>query len=138
MLFSSPVPHAQVEHDSREETAFCDTEKETDDEESGEIVGDAHEGANDTPCKGEGRKPKSWGCKFEDDIERDLEQDITDEVDGQRGEVLVSGLFRAVVRTMLTASNGVEHTYSCVGLWPGLRYEHFQLKEDEWEANRGK
>ena len=137
MLFSSPVPHAQVEHDSREETAFCDTEEETDDEESREILGDAHEGANDTPCEGEGREPKSWSCEFEDDIERDLEQDITDEVDGQRGEVLVSGLFRAVVRAMLTVGSGVKRTYSCAGPRPDLRYEHFQLKGDERETNKG-
>ena len=32
VLFSSPVPHAQVKYDSGEETAFCGTEEEADDE----------------------------------------------------------------------------------------------------------
>ena len=64
MLFSSPIPHAQVKYNSREKTAFCDSENEADDEESGEIAGDAHEGANDAPCEGNGRKPKSWSREF--------------------------------------------------------------------------
>ena len=79
MVISS-VPHAQVIGHSRDETAFCDTEEEAGSKESGEIMGDAHEGANDTPREGEGWKPKPWGCEFEDDITRDLEQDVADKV----------------------------------------------------------
>jgi len=82
MLFISLVPHAQIEHNSRGESTLCDTQKEADGEESGKILGKAHEGTNDTPCKGEGRKPKPWRRESEDDVRRDLEQDVTDEVDG--------------------------------------------------------
>ena len=111
MLFASLIPHAQIEDNSGEESALCDTEKEADDEESGEIVGEAHKGANDAPCKGEGRKPKSWSCEPEDDVGWDLEQDVADKVDGQRGEVLVSGLFQTVVRDTSTWTLGRRRTH---------------------------
>ena len=114
ILLGSPVPHAQVEYNAREETTFCNTEKEAGSKESGEIAGDAHEGTNDTPREGEGRKPKSWSRESEGDIERDLEQDITDKVDGQCGEELVPGLFQMVVRITLTADSEEECAYSCV------------------------
>jgi len=101
MLFTSLVPHAQIIEDSGTEPTFCDAEKEAGGEESGEILGDAHECANDTPREGESWKPKLWGGEFEDDVARDLEQDVTDKVDGQSGEVLVPGLFQSVVRATL-------------------------------------
>lgn len=111
MLFASPVPHAEVKGDSREETAFGDTEEEADGEESGEVTGDAHEGTNGTPYEGEGRKPKSRGRELEDNVTRDLEQDVTNKVYGQRGKVLVSGLFRTAVRAMLTVNEGKKRTH---------------------------
>ena len=86
------VPHAQIKHDSRGEPTFCDAQEEAGDEESGETLSEAHEGANDPPCEGDSRKPESWSGEFETDISRDFEQDITDEVDGQCGEELVSSL----------------------------------------------
>jgi len=92
MLFISFVPHAQIERSSREEPGFRNTQEEAGDEESGEALGEAHEGANDAPGEGHGRKPESRGCEFEDDVTWDFDQDITNEVDGQCGEVLVSGL----------------------------------------------
>ena len=92
MLFVSFVPHAQIERSSREEPGFCDAQEEAGDEESGETLGEAHEGANDTPGKGDSRKPESWRCELEDDVAWDLDQDVTNEVDGQCGEELVSGL----------------------------------------------
>jgi len=98
VLFVSLVPHAHIKHDSREEPAFCDAEEETDGKESRKILGDAHEGANDAPCEGEGGKPKPRCGEFEDDVSWDLGQDVTDKIDGQRGEVLVPGLFCTVVR----------------------------------------
>jgi len=104
MLFASLVPHAQIIEDAGGETAFCDAEKETGSEESGEILGDAHERTNDTPCEGESREPKPRGGEFEGDVARDLEQDVTDKVDGQRGEVLVPSLFQKVVRVILAVS----------------------------------
>ena len=56
-------------------------------------MSEAHEGANDTPREGESRKPEPWSGEFEDNVTRNLEQGVTDEVDGQCGEVLVPGLF---------------------------------------------
>lgn len=53
MLFVTLVPHAQIERDTGNEPTFRDTEEEADGEESGEILGDAHEGAYDTPDQGE-------------------------------------------------------------------------------------
>ena len=91
MLFISLVPHAEIEHDPGEEPAFCDAQKEAGDEESGERLSEPHESADDPPCEGDSRKPESRRCELEGDITRDLEQDATDVVDGQRGEVLVSG-----------------------------------------------
>jgi len=92
MLFISLVPHAQIERGSREEPTFCHAEKEANDEESGETLSKAHEGANYPPREGDSRKPEPRSSEFEDDVGRDLEQDVTDEVDGQCGEVLVPGL----------------------------------------------
>ena len=91
MLFIPLVPHAQIEHDSGEESTFCDAQEETSDKESGETLSESHEGANDTPCEGDGRKPESRRCDFEDEIAWDFEQNATDEEDGQCGEELVSG-----------------------------------------------
>jgi len=92
MRFVPLVPHAQIERGSREEPGFCHTQEETGDEESGETPGEAHEGANDTPREGDSREPESRSGESEDDIRWDFERDVTDEVDGQCGEVLVSGL----------------------------------------------
>ena len=111
MPFASLIPHAQIKDNSGEESALCDAEKEADDEESGEIAGEAHKGANDAPCEGEGRKPKSWSCELEEDVGWDLEQDVADNVDGQRGEVLVSSLFQTVVRGTSTWVLGRERTH---------------------------
>jgi len=111
MLFVPPVPHAHIEHDSGEESTLCDAEKEADGEKSGEILGDTHEGANDTPCEGESREPKLWGREFEDDVTWDLEQDVTDKVHGQRGKVLVSGLFQTVVRLTLSTGSREKRTH---------------------------
>ena len=52
MLFVSLVPHAHIKHDAREETALCNAEKEADGEESREVLGDSHQGTNDTPREG--------------------------------------------------------------------------------------
>ena len=93
MLFISFVPHAQIEHDSREESTFCDAQKEAGDKESGETLSESHEGTNDTPCEGDCRKPESRRCELEHEIARDFEQDAANEEDGQRGEELVSGWF---------------------------------------------
>ena len=82
MLFVSLVPHAQVERGSREEPAFCHTQEESDSQETGEILGEAHEGTNDTPHEGDSRKPEPRRCELENDVARDLKQDIADEVDG--------------------------------------------------------
>ena len=93
MSLISLVPHAEIEHDSGEEPTFCDAQEEAGDEESRETLSETHEGANDPPREGDSRKPKPWSREFEDKIAWDLEQDATDEVDGQCGEVLVSGYF---------------------------------------------
>jgi len=52
MLFVSLVPHAHIKHDTGEETTLCNAEEEADGEESGEVLGDSHQCANDTPHKG--------------------------------------------------------------------------------------
>ena len=92
MLFVSLVPHAEVEHDSREQPALCNTQEEARGEETAEASSEAHEGAGDTPYKSDGRKPHPRGREFEDEITRDIEQGVTDKVDAQCGQVLVSGL----------------------------------------------
>ena len=91
MPFVSLVPHAEIEHDPREKPTFCHAQEEAGCEESGEALREAHEGTNDAPHEGESRKPEPWRCAFEDDVTWDLKQDTSDEVDGQCGEVLVSG-----------------------------------------------
>jgi len=92
MLFISLVPHAQIEYGPREESTFCRTQKEADDEQSGETLSETHEGANDAPHESNSRKPEPWSREFEDDVTRDIEQGIADKVDGQCGEVLIPGL----------------------------------------------
>ena len=92
MLLISLVPHAQVEHGSREEPRFCHAQKEADGEESGEILSEAHECANDAPHEGESREPESRSGESEDDVTRDFEQGVANEVDGQCSKVLVPSL----------------------------------------------
>ena len=92
LLFVSLVPHAEIEHDSREEPALCDAQEKAGDEETVKASSEAHEGTGDTPYKSDGRKPHPRGCEFEDEITRGIEQGVTDKVDAQRGQVLVSGL----------------------------------------------
>ena len=82
MLFFSLVPHAKVERGSRKDPGFCDAQTEADDEQSGEALSETHEGANDTPDEGESRKPEPRSGEFEDDVGRDFEQYVTNEVDG--------------------------------------------------------
>ena len=98
-MFVSLVPHTRIKHKSREEPTFCDTQKEASGEESGEIVGETHEGANGAPYESQSRKPEPWGRESENDVGWDLEKDVTDKVDGQRSKVLVSGLFQLAVRS---------------------------------------
>lgn len=52
MLFVSLIPHAHIKDDTRKETTLCDAEEEADGEKTGEILGDTHEGTDDTPRKG--------------------------------------------------------------------------------------
>ena len=111
-MFVPLIPHAQVIHSPRNKAAFCDTKEETSSEESGEILGDAHEGANDAPYEREGRKPESWIRAFEDDVGRDLQQDVADEVHGQCREVLVPGLIQVMVRAVL-AVDGERDVLMC-------------------------
>ena len=91
MLFISLVPHAQIEHDSRDESTFCDAQKEAGDKESGKTLSESHEGTNNTPCEGDGRKPEPRRCELEHEVTRDFEQDAADEEGGQCSEELVSG-----------------------------------------------
>lgn len=137
MLFISLIPHAQIEHSSRKETAFRNTQKEAGDEQSGKILREAHEGAHNPPYEGKGGKPKPRRRAFENDVTGDLEQDIADKPDSQCREVLISGLF-PVVRVVQIADIGKKGTYSYVCLRLNLRCEHFQLQVDELKGGQEK
>ena len=64
---------------------------------------------------------------------------MADIVDGQCGEVLISGLVRIAVRVVLRiAVNTGKTTHSCLCLRLNLRYEHFQLEENELKTRKGK
>ena len=76
------VPHADVEEASGDESTVHGADKETDDKEPGEVLGDARKNTRDTPNEGESGQPKPWGCEFEYDVARDLEQDVGDQIDG--------------------------------------------------------
>ena len=91
IIFTSLVPYAKIEHNSREEPTFCDAQERAGDGESGGILDEPRENTDDPPCEGESRKPESRRCELESDVTRDLEQDATNVVDGQRCEVFVSG-----------------------------------------------
>ena len=92
-LFVSLVPHAQIEYNSRKVSALCDTQKHAGGEESGETLGDAREGADDTPSESDGRKPESWRRGLENDGARNQEYHTTNVGDSQCREELVSSLF---------------------------------------------
>ena len=98
-------------------------------------MSEAHEGADDTPHKSDRREPHPRGCKLKDKITRDIKQDVADKIDGQRGQVLVSGLIWIAVRR-INVDDG-ERAYSCVCLRRGLRYERFQLKGNKLKERRG-
>ena len=67
-LFVPFVPHAQIEHDPREEPGFRHAQEEASGEESGEVLSEAHKGANGTPDEGESRKPEPRSGEPEDNI----------------------------------------------------------------------
>lgn len=102
MLFIAFVPHAQVKHNSREEAALRNTQKEPGGEKPRKVLGETHEGANDSPYEGEGGKPEPRRRALENDITWDFEQDITDEPDTQRREILVPGLCQTAMRVVFT------------------------------------
>lgn len=130
-MFVSLVPHAQIEHHSREEPTFCRAQEEAGGEESGEILSEPREGADDTPQEGESRKPESRRREFEDDVTWDLEHDVTDEEDSQRGEVLTSGLRRTAVRAVLPLDTGEKRTHVCV------RDQTLDASIPNWKEIRG-
>lgn len=113
MLFVPLIPHAQVEHDSREEPAFRDAQKEAGSEQSLKIFREAHEGTNDPPYEGESGKPESRGGAFENDIAGYLKQCIASKPDAQCREVLVPGLSQGVSVTSI-ADPGKKLTHVCV------------------------
>ena len=112
-LFVSAVPHTQVEHDSREVPAFCNTQDEAGGEEFTEILSKAREGTNDAPHESESWKPEPRRCKLEGDVAWNVEHNITNEVDGQRCEELVSGFSRIAVRKVPKKSRRIR-THVCV------------------------
>ena len=135
VLFVPLVPHAEIEHDSREEPTLRSAQEEARGEESAEALSETHEGADDTPHESDCRKPHPRGCKFEDEITRDIEQDVADKIDGQGGQVLVSGLIWIAMRRISVDSEGRAYSYAC--LQRGLRYGRFQLKGNKLKVRRG-
>ena len=105
MLFVLLIPHAEVEHDSREESTLCSTQEEPCCKESVKALSETHEGADDTESGGQ--EPHSWGGEFEDDITWDIEQVVANRIDGQ---VLVSSLIWITMRR-ISVDNG-ERAYS--------------------------
>ena len=106
MLFVSLVPHAQIKHNSREEPAFCDAQKEAGDEQPRKILGEPHEGANDPPYDGDSGKPEPRGRFFQDDVAGDFKQCVAGEPNGQCRQVLVVGLFQPVRVVILITDTG--------------------------------
>lgn len=88
-MFVALVPHTCIEDDSGDESAIHYADEETDDKESGKILGDAREDTNKAPGECESGQPESWGCELEANVTGYLEQDVANEVDGQCGEKLV-------------------------------------------------
>lgn len=54
-------------------------------------MNEAHEGGHDTPCHGQGRQPDLRSGTLENDVAGDFEQNVTYEVHGEAGEILVTG-----------------------------------------------
>lgn len=54
-LLVTLVPHTHIEDASGDESTVDEAYYETDGEESGKVLGDARENANDAPDEGEGR-----------------------------------------------------------------------------------
>jgi hypothetical protein len=96
MLLVSLVPHAKIEHDSREEPAFRDAQTEAGGEQPGEILREPHESADDPPYDCNSGKPESRRRPFEDNVTGDLGQRVAGEPNRQCREVLVVGLFQPV------------------------------------------
>ena len=74
MLFLTLVPHGKVEDDTGKETAFRHTKEESGDEKAGEVLSDAEEGGDNTPCDGQSWQPELWACALEDDVAGDLQR----------------------------------------------------------------
>lgn len=66
------VPHGEVVNHAGEQPALCDTEEEPRDEEAGQVLDDAHQGRNDSPCYRQRREPYSRRRLLEYNVARDL------------------------------------------------------------------
>ena len=71
-VFIPLVPHAEVEHDSREKPTLRSAQEKVHSEESAEVLSEVHEGTDDAPHKNGGQKPHPRGCEVEDEIARIL------------------------------------------------------------------
>lgn len=68
------LPHREVVHHSREETALSDTEEKAGNKESGHVGHDSHERRDNSPCDGQCRKPEAWSGSFQNDVAWDLQR----------------------------------------------------------------
>lgn len=93
MLLIPLIPHGQIEHHTREQSTLSNPQRRPRGQIAGIVLDDTQEGGHDTPDQGEGGQPDARRGLFQHDVAGDFEDDVADEVEGEAGEVLISGWF---------------------------------------------
>lgn len=147
MLFFSPIPHREVKHDARKESTLSHTENEARGEESSHILGDAQQRGDYAPSECECRKPHFGRCQFQNDIawylcesahhaklivrvKTHFEEDIADEIQGQAGQVLISGWGKSSIWVTVNKLEACA-AYSYASLPPNPPHAHWQLRRSQ-------
>lgn len=75
------IPHTQIEHHTRKQSAFRDAQKEPRDNEACEVLCYAEESGDDAPGEHEGWEPEAGRGALEDDVAGDFEEDLCERME---------------------------------------------------------
>jgi len=85
----SSVPHGQVKDYTWEEGSFADTQEQSNNEEACQVLADALKNSDNAEDEGTSWQEYPGTHLTQNDVKRNLEQDISEEEQGKAGQVLV-------------------------------------------------
>ena len=90
------VPHAQIKHHPREQPTLRHAQHESDDIKPRQILRHAHQSRDHPPRERQRGQPYLWRRTLQNDVARDFEEHIANEVEGQAGKVLIAAHVQVV------------------------------------------